>query len=59
MPRGILFWVIWVICALVWAGVNFGGIGGPFIQHAAGGGAIDLILTGLLGWAVYGPVVRA
>ncbi len=57
MSKGLLFWVIWVICVLIWAGVNFGGFGGPYAQHIAGAGVIDLVLTGLLGWQVFGPVV--
>jgi hypothetical protein len=58
MSRGLLFWVIWVLCFLVWLGVSFGGFGGQYGAHLAGGGAIDLILTGLLGWQVFGPVVH-
>jgi hypothetical protein len=60
MSRGLLFWVIWVICVLVWAGVNFGGMGGSFgAARFAGGGVIEFILFGLLGWQVFGPVVHA
>jgi hypothetical protein len=59
MSRGLLFWVIWVICVLIWAGVNFGGMGGPYASHLAGGGVIEFVLFGLLGWAVFGPVVHA
>ena len=58
MSKGLLFWVIWVICILVWAGVNFGGMGGQMAVHMSGGGIIEFILFGLLGWAVFGPVVR-
>ena len=57
MTRGLLFWVIWIVCFLVWAGVNFGGVGGN-LGHYAGGGVIEFILFGLLGWQVFGPVVR-
>jgi hypothetical protein len=58
MTRGLLFWVIWVICVLVWAGVNFGGMGGQYASHMAGGGVIEFILFGLLGWQVFGPVIH-
>ena len=59
MTRGLLFWVIWVICVLIWAGVNFGGFGGPMAPRMAGGGVIEFILFGLLGWQVFGPVVHS
>jgi len=58
MSRGLLFWVIWVICVLIWAGVNFGGFGGAMGPRLAGGGVIEFILFGLLGWQVFGPVVH-
>jgi hypothetical protein len=57
MNIGLLFWIVWVICALAWAGVSFVGMGGQY-GHLVGGGAVDLILSGLLGWQVFGPVVR-
>jgi len=57
MPRGLLFWVIWIICVLVWLGVKFGGVGGNYGQFA-GGGVIEFVLFGILGWQVFGPVVR-
>lgn len=59
MTRGLLFWVIWVVCVLVWLGVNFGGVGsGMALNRYAGGGVIEFILFGLLGWQVFGPVIR-
>ena len=59
MTRGLLFWVIWVVCVLVWLGVNFGGIGGTVgMSRYTGGGVIEFILFGLLGWQVFGPVIR-
>lgn len=57
MTRGLIFWVIWLICFLIWAGVNFGGMGGS-LGHYAGGGVIEFILFGLLGWQVFGPIVH-
>lgn len=58
MSKGLLFWVIWVLCVLIWAGVNFGGFGTPYVAHWAGGGVIEFILFGLLGWATFGPVIQ-
>jgi len=58
MSKGLLFWVIWIICVLVWAGMNFGGFGGAQVGHLAGGGVIEFILFGLLGWQVFGPPVQ-
>jgi hypothetical protein len=57
MKIGLLFWVIWVLCVLVWLGLNFGGMG-PQYGRMAGGGAIDLILFGLIGWQIFGPVIQ-
>lgn len=57
MSKGLLFWVIWIICVLIWAGVNFSGLGGPY-AHMAGGGVIEFVLFGLLGWQVFGPVIQ-
>jgi hypothetical protein len=56
MTKGLLFWIIWVICVLVWAGVNFGGFSA--MRPYAGGGVIEFILFGLLGWQTFGPVIR-
>jgi hypothetical protein len=58
MTRGLLFWVVYVICVIVWLGVSFGGFGGPYGAHLAGGSVIEFILFGLLGWQVFGPVVH-
>lgn len=57
MSKGLLFWVIWIICLLAWLGVNFGGLGGN-LGHYAGGGVIEFILFGLLGWQVFGPPIQ-
>jgi len=57
MDKGLLFWVVWVICLLAWLGVTFLPQGRLY-AGAVGGGAIELILSGLLGWAVFGPVVK-
>ena len=57
MSKGLLFWVIWIICVVIWFGANFGGFGGPY-AHYVGGGVIEFVLFGLLGWAVFGPVIQ-
>lgn len=56
MDKGLLFWVVWVICLLAWAGVTFVPQGHVY-AGAIGGGAIELLLSGLLGWKIFGPVV--
>ncbi len=57
MSKGLLFWVIWIVCLLAWLGVNFGGIGGG-LRPYTGGGVIEFILFGLLGWNAFGPPVQ-
>lgn len=57
MSKGLLFWVIWVICVLLYLGVNFAGVGVGYGRYV-GGGVIELILFGLVGWQVFGAVVK-
>ena len=57
MPKGLLFWVIWVVCVVIWLGATVGGLGGPYC-HLAGGGVIEFILFGLLGWGVFGAPIQ-
>jgi hypothetical protein len=57
MPKGLLFWVIWVICVVIWLGAHFTPIGAGFGPYL-GGGVIEFVLFGLLGWAVFGPVIQ-
>jgi hypothetical protein len=56
MSRGLLFWVIYIVCLILWLCGSF--LGSPYL-HYAGGGVIEFILIGLLGWQVYGPPVHA
>ena len=56
MPKGLLFWVIYIICLVLWLGASFG-MGGVY-GHLAGGGIIEFILFGLLGWATFGPPIQ-
>ena len=57
MPKGLLFWVIWILCLLAWLGVNVLGLGGA-AGHLAGGGLIEFVLFFLIGWAVFGPPIQ-
>jgi hypothetical protein len=58
MAKGLLFWIIWILCLLAWLGVNVLGLGGPMASHLAGGGVIEFVLFGLLGWQVFGPPIQ-
>jgi hypothetical protein len=55
MPKGILFWIIYAVLILFGAGWYWRTPGsrpfGPYVL-------IFLILIGLIGWAVFGPIVR-
>lgn len=57
MPLGILFWVIYVIAVLFgfWANYN---PGQPFAIRPFGSYFVIWLLVGVLGWEVFGPVVR-
>ena len=55
MQKGLLFWLIFIVCLLFggfWCfhGDAYRGYGVPM--------GIDFILIGLLGWGVYGPAVK-
>ena len=56
MPKGLLFWVIYIVCLVLWLGASFG-MGGAY-GHLAGGGVIEFILFGILGWATFGPPIQ-
>jgi hypothetical protein len=55
ITRGLVFWVIMLLLLLSMLGA-FAGIGGPYMRQASG--AIEWILLALLGWNVYGPMLR-
>jgi hypothetical protein len=55
MGRGLIFWVIMLLLLLSLIG-GFVGFGQPYIRQA--GGFIDWALLALLGWDVYGPMVK-
>jgi hypothetical protein len=57
MPLSILFWVIYVVAILFsfWAYYT---PGQPFQLRPFGSQLVLWILVGVLGWEVFGPVVR-
>jgi hypothetical protein len=55
MTRGLVFWVIMLLLLLSLVG-GFAGLGQPYIRQA--GGVIEWVLLALLGWNVYGPMLR-
>ncbi len=57
MPLGILFWVIYVV-AIVFSVWGAYAPNDPAWFKRAGGGFILWVLVGILGWHVFGPVVR-
>lgn len=52
MSKGLLFWIIWILCLLTFFGVAFWGW--PSIY----GGGVMLVLFGLLGWHCFGAPVQ-
>ena len=57
MPLGILFWVVYVIAVLFGAWSNYEA-GQPFPLKRYGAYFVLWLLVGVLGWSVFGPVVR-
>jgi hypothetical protein len=57
MPLNVLFWVIYVIALLVsfW---SYYEPAQPMWFRRAGGYTVLWILVGILGWKVFGPVIR-
>jgi len=54
MPMGVLFWVLMVLWGLSLVG-SWANWAGPWVQ---GSNILQLILFGLLGWKVFGPVLQ-
>ncbi len=52
MSKGLLFWIIWILCLLSYGGVFM--FGWPTIYS----GGIALVLLGLLGWHCFGAPVQ-
>jgi hypothetical protein len=57
MPIGILFWVIYVVALLFGAWSNYEA-GNALWVRRAGAYACLWLLVGIIGWHVFGPVVR-
>jgi len=57
MPLGVLFWVLYVVSILlgVWGSYN---PQQPLWYKAFSGYVVIWVLVGMLGWHVFGPVVR-
>lgn len=51
MSKGLLFWIIWILCLLSFVGVLWMGL--PSVYS----GGIMLALFGLLGWQNFGPPI--
>jgi hypothetical protein len=57
VPKGLLFWIIYVVCLVLWLVADFGGVFGGYGRFA-GGGVVDFILIGLLGWGIFGAPIQ-
>jgi len=57
MPLSILFWVVYVISVLfgVWSNYD---AAQPLWYRRAGAYLVLWLLVGMLGWSVFGPVVK-
>ncbi len=51
MPRSMLFWMMYILCLVLWLWLSW-----P-IGWSNGGAIVFFILIGLLGWGVYGKIV--
>jgi hypothetical protein len=52
MPKAMLFWVVWLICLVIWLYLSWPvGLGNA-------SALVFFVLTGLLGWGVYGKIVQ-
>ena len=55
MPAGFLFWLVWLLCLISVLTATFGW-GGAYALPVSG--VVILVLTGLLGYKVFGPPVQ-
>jgi hypothetical protein len=53
MPKGLLFWIVWILCLLSFVGVFSFGWNPTYVT-----GGVVLLLTGLLGWQTFGPPIQ-
>ena len=54
MDMGLLFWFLMILWALSFVG-TWANWSGPWVY---GNGVLHWIVLGLLGWKVYGPILR-
>jgi len=54
MDMGLLFWFLIILCILSYIGA-WAGWAGPWVY---GSNVLNLILFSLLGWKVFGPILR-
>lgn len=57
MPLGVLFWVLYVVSLVLGAWGSYDAAQ-PLWYRRFGGYIVLWILVGMLGWHVFGPVVR-
>jgi TM2 domain-containing membrane protein YozV len=57
MSLGLLFWVVYLIAVLFLGWSNYEA-GQPFPLKRAGSSFVFWLLVGILGWAVFGAVVK-
>ena len=55
MTLGLCFWIIMLVLILFF-GALYGGV--LHTSYVGIGGLVELVLFGLLGWAVFGPPLR-
>lgn len=56
MPKGILFWVLWLFCVIFGLWCYWPVSGGPW--YPLGGNLVVFILLGILGWNQFGPPIQ-
>ena len=58
MPLGILFWVVYVIAVVFGFWLNYDPANKTWAGRGIGGHVVIMVLIGMLGWGVFGPVVK-
>ena len=57
MSKGLLFWILMILWLVLGVFVNWGSVhAGNY--YGMGGTLLEFILFGLLGWQVFGPVIK-
>lgn len=55
MPLGILFWVLWVVAIVFGFALHAGVLG---VVYGGVGTLLIMVLFGIVGWKLFGPVVQ-